>query len=61
MDCFEIFFDFILFFVSSSHCENIGYFWHISDFHLDIRYGDKNWTNTLEKDYFLGGYDEVTL
>jgi len=37
--------------------ENIGYFWHISDFHLDIRYA-KNLTESHDREYFLGGYDE---
>jgi len=36
--------------------DNIGYFWHISDFHLDTRYGNK--TSGQDREYFLGGYDE---
>jgi len=36
---------------------NIGYFWQITDFHLDIRYG-KNVSERSTKEYFLGGYDE---
>ena len=35
----------------------LGYFWHISDFHLDTRYGNN--TRGHDKEYFLGGYDEV--
>jgi len=53
----------ILYFISFFTChinahgaENIGYFWHISDFHLDTRYGNN--TRGHDKEYFLGGYDE---
>merc|ERR1712126_188018 len=57
---------FILVIVNPVKSENIGFFWHVSDFHLDPRYGsnitkthskDKAETNS-ERDIFLGGYDE---
>ena len=34
-----------------------GYFWHVSDFHLDPRYGRNL---TASKDIFLGSYNEVS-
>ena len=34
-----------------------GYFWHVSDFHLDPRYG-RNISD--DKDIFLGSYNEVS-
>ena len=58
---------FLSIFVIPVKSENIGYFWHVSDFHLDPRYGSNitkaHSTNRVltnsERDIFLGGYDEV--
>ena len=36
--------------------EDIFYSWHVSDFHLDTRYGSEA---PVYKDIFLGDYDEV--
>ena len=40
------------------------YFWHVSDFHLDPRYGsnsNKPFNNHHSRDIFLGDYDEVCI
>ena len=42
----------------SAAAADVGYFWHVSDFHLDPRYGS-NVTRAGARDIFLGDYDEV--
>ena len=44
----------------SAAAADVGYFWHVSDFHLDPRYGS-NVTRAGARDIFLGDYDEVSI
>ena len=44
----------------SAAAADVGYFWHVSDFHLDPRYGS-NVTRAGARDIFLGDYDEVSM
>ena len=44
----------------SAAAADVGYFWHVSDFHLDPRYGS-NVTRAGARDIFLGDYDEVSV
>ena len=37
---------------------SVRYFWHVSDFHLDPRYGSNISDERSLKDIFLGDYDE---
>ena len=37
---------------------SVGYFWHVSDFHLDPRYGSNITEDRSLRDIFLGDYDE---
>ena len=37
---------------------SVGYFWHVSDFHLDPRYGSNLTEDRSLRDIFLGDYDE---
>ena len=37
---------------------SVRYFWHVSDFHLDTRYGFNISDERSLKDIFLGDYDE---
>ena len=47
--------------------ESIGYFWHVSDFHLDLRYASNVTVSHAtptgapgdKRDIFLGEYDKV--
>ena len=53
--------------VNTLESESIGYFWHVSDFHLDIRYASNvtvgyanpNGVTGDKRDIFLGEYDKV--
>ena len=53
--------------VNTLKSESIGYFWHVSDFHLDIRYASNvtvghanpNGVTGDKRDIFLGEYDKV--
>ena len=44
-------------FTPQIYCSSFhGYFWHVSDFHLDSRYGVNS--SQSVRDIFLGQYDE---
>ena len=53
--------------VNTLKSESFGYFWHVSDFHLDIRYASNvtvgyanpNGVTGDKRDIFLGEYDKV--
>ena len=44
--------------ISTDSSSDVGHFWHVSDFHLDPRYGVNASQDQDIRDIFLGQYDE---